>query len=87
MYLGNGLPVLACVDSNTDIQCFINKNDLGIAVDCNNYSDIEAAISRLIDKERMSPINSASIAEKAQLYFGKATILAKFDNIFRRVQK
>ena len=82
MYLGNGLPILALVEKNTELYTFINSNHLGKAIAPNTIEETAKFIGNFIDDLKESPINKNYVKNTAEYYFSRDTILPKFLSLF-----
>jgi len=82
MYLGNGLPIMALVDKNTELYDFVNKKNIGLAFSPTSAQTIAASIEELVDTLRKSPIDRQYVTKTAHLFFGKTPILNKFSAVF-----
>ena len=82
MYLGNGLPVMALVDEQTELYEFINNKEIGIAVAPSSPETIAKSIEKFVSRLKQKPINKHYVEDTANTFFGKETILNKFLEIF-----
>ncbi|MEZ8086777.1 glycosyltransferase family 4 protein [Vibrio sp. 1S139] len=87
MYLSRGLPILACVDVESDVFKLINDNVLGLAVCNSNHNSIEEAINKLIVINNEVFFDRKDISDFANNQFGKDEILSKFNDAFREVSE
>ncbi|NVJ49956.1 MAG: glycosyltransferase family 4 protein [Gammaproteobacteria bacterium] len=78
MYLGNGLPILGLVDSDTELMCFINENQLGVAVAPNSEQAVVNAVENLVSRVKEFRSQREHIQALANQYFHKDVILEKF---------
>ena len=78
IYLGNGLPILALIDSGTELSRFINDNRLGISVAPTSVKKIVSAIEELISKSNDDCFSKERVTDLADMYFGEKVILNKF---------
>jgi len=82
MYLGNGLPVLALVDKDTQIYTFIKKEGIGEAIAPLSAKEIANAIEKFVEKLKKSPIDKMYVKNIAEATFGKDVILPKFMDLY-----
>lgn len=78
MYLGNGLPVLGVVDSDTELMSFINDNQLGKAVAPRTEQEVVDAVEALVSRVKEFRLQREHIQGLANQYFHKDIILEKF---------
>jgi len=82
MYLGNGLPVMALVDEQTELYEFINNKEVGIAVAPSSPETIAKSIEKFVSRLKQKPIDKHYVEKTANTFFGKKTILNKFLETF-----
>jgi glycosyltransferase involved in cell wall biosynthesis len=82
MYLGNGLPVMALVDEQTELYEFINSKEIGIAVAPSSPETIAKSIEQFASHLKQKPIDKHYVKNTANNFFGKQIVLNKFLEIF-----
>ena len=82
MYLGNGLPILALVDENTEIFEFINNNKIGKAIAPTSAENIARVLEVFTDELKNSPIDKPHVKNIAEATFSKDVILPQFLDLY-----
>ncbi len=82
MYLGNGLPIFALVDEQTELAHFIEAHTLGVSVTPDSTSVVSEAIEKMIGLCKKEAISRKKVEALANEFFGKEQALKKFEGIF-----
>ena len=81
MYLGNGLPVFALIDENTELFNFIKNENLGYASCSRTPEEIARSIMKASELLKEDAFDRTRIKTIANEYFGKDIILKRFEKL------
>jgi colanic acid biosynthesis glycosyl transferase WcaI len=82
MYIGNGLPVFAIVESDSEISRFLRDNKVGLSVSPNTVEGVSAGIENAINAYNRGDIDIDNVSFISEQCFGKDLTLSKFSEVF-----
>jgi hypothetical protein len=80
MYMSTGLPVLAIMDSDTELPSILRSNNFGVSVEP-SVLDIKKGISLILEQVKSGAFQHSLIAEYAADQYSKKVILGKFTGL------
>ncbi|KXJ53598.1 MAG: glycosyltransferase involved in cell wall biosynthesis [Cycloclasticus pugetii] len=80
MYMSVGLPLLAVLDTDSELSKLLESNGLGVSVEP-NVADVEKGINQLVAKLKGKEFNRTKIKAFTKDSFGKSVILEKLNKV------
>ncbi len=84
-YLGEGRPLLVCVESCSELAAFVRAENVGIAVDPGSPQALAAAIAELVDDPLRYREMEEQAARAGKQYFDQSTVLDRWSGFMREL--